>query len=119
MSLPSDRPGCNQMPRALARQACRSTTPILRRSSHNSARSKGGKSVPVRVARCVTIPSGNSFWAAPLFRYAVTPRRQISNFSNDKIQNFEYSPDGKQLWMLRLHVESDVVILRDAGSTTE
>lgn len=41
--------------------------------------------------------------------------RQITNFKSDTIKNFEYSPDGKQLGVLRSHMESDVVILRDAG----
>jgi hypothetical protein len=55
-------------------------------------------------------------WLQPLDGSA---GRQITNFNNDKIQSFEYSPDGKQLGMLRLHVESDVVILRDAESAVE
>jgi hypothetical protein len=58
----------------------------------------------------------DNLWLQPLDGSA---GRQITNFSNDKIQSFEYSPDGKQLGMLRLHVESDVVILRDAESATE
>ena len=58
----------------------------------------------------------DNLWLQPLDGSA---GRQITNFSNDKIQSFEYSPDGKHLGMLRLHVESDVVILLDAGSTTE
>jgi Tol biopolymer transport system component len=58
----------------------------------------------------------DNLWLQPLDGSA---GRQITNFNNDKIQSFEYSPDGKQLGMLRLHVESDVVILRDAGSAAE
>ena len=58
----------------------------------------------------------DNLWLQPLDGSA---GRQITNFRNDKIQSFEYSPDGKQLGMLRLHVESDVVILHDAGSAAE
>ena len=58
----------------------------------------------------------DNLWLQPLDGSA---GRQITNFRNDKIQSFEYSPDGKQLGMLRLHVESDVVILHDAGSPAE
>ena len=58
----------------------------------------------------------DNLWLQPLDR---TAGRQITNFKSDTIQVFEYSPDGKQLGMLRSHVESDVVILRDAGPGAE
>jgi serine/threonine protein kinase len=58
----------------------------------------------------------DNLWLQPLDGSA---GRQITNFNNDKIQSFEYSPDGKQLGMLRLHVDSDVVILRDAESAVD
>jgi len=42
--------------------------------------------------------------------------RQITNFSSDTIQIFDFSPDGKTMGMLRNHVESDAVLLRDSGA---
>jgi eukaryotic-like serine/threonine-protein kinase len=42
--------------------------------------------------------------------------RQITNFPADTIQAFDYSPDGKTIGMLRSHVESDAVLLRDSGA---
>ena len=70
--------------------------------------------------RAVVYPiQGNqvdNLWLQPLDG---TAGRQITNFKSDTIQFFEYSPDGKQLGMLRLHVESDVVILHEAGSAAE
>jgi len=41
--------------------------------------------------------------------------RQITNFKSDTISTFRFSPDGKTLGLLRSHVESDVVLLRDAA----
>ncbi len=40
--------------------------------------------------------------------------RQITNFDSDTIRIAQYSPDGKTLGVLRVHAESDVVLLRDA-----
>jgi len=42
--------------------------------------------------------------------------RQITNFPADRVQIFEYSPDGKTLGVMRSHAESDVVLLRDSGA---
>jgi serine/threonine protein kinase len=41
--------------------------------------------------------------------------RQITNFKSDTISTFRFSPDGKTIGVLRSHVESDVVLLRDAA----
>ena len=43
-------------------------------------------------------------------------RRQITNFSSDKIRMFYWSPDGKSIGILRYHGDSDVVLLREAAS---
>jgi serine/threonine protein kinase len=43
--------------------------------------------------------------------------RQITNFTSDNIQNFEFSPDGKSIGVLTSHIESDVVLLRDHGTS--
>jgi serine/threonine protein kinase/Tol biopolymer transport system component len=42
--------------------------------------------------------------------------RQITNFDSDTIRMAQYSPDGKTLGVLQVHVESDVVLLRDASA---
>ena len=42
--------------------------------------------------------------------------RQITNFTTDALQEFEYSPDGKTLGVLERHVESDAVLLHDSGT---
>jgi serine/threonine protein kinase len=54
-----------------------------------------------------------NLWLQPLDGSA---GKQITNFKTDTIKIFGYSPDGKQLGVFRPHVESDVVILQDAGS---
>jgi Tol biopolymer transport system component len=38
---------------------------------------------------------------------------QITQFKSDRISSFRFSPDGKTIGLLRSHVESDVVLLRD------
>jgi Tol biopolymer transport system component len=43
--------------------------------------------------------------------------RQITNFTSDVIQNYEFSPDGKNLGVMRSHTESDIVLFRDAASS--
>jgi Tol biopolymer transport system component len=43
--------------------------------------------------------------------------RQISSFETDTIEIFRFSPDGKNLGVFREHVESDVVLLHDTGSS--
>ena len=43
--------------------------------------------------------------------------RQITNFKSDSIWSYRWSPDGKTLGMVRGHVDSDVILLRDTGSS--
>jgi serine/threonine protein kinase len=57
-----------------------------------------------------------NLWLQPLDG---SPGRQITQFQNDAIQFFLYSPDGKSLGVMRTHTESDVVLLRDTGSTVQ
>ncbi len=45
-----------------------------------------------------------------------SPGRRITNFHGDKIEFFEFSPDGKTLGVMRTHNESDVVLLHDQKS---
>jgi Tol biopolymer transport system component len=44
------------------------------------------------------------------------PGRQITNFPAEQITNYNWSPDGKTIAMIRQHIESDVVLLKDTGS---
>ena len=45
--------------------------------------------------------------------------RQITNFLTDSIYQFQFSPDGKKLGVIRRHLESDVVLLRDSGPSAQ
>jgi Tol biopolymer transport system component len=45
--------------------------------------------------------------------------RRITNFPSDSILDFKFSPNGKNLGVLREHNESDVVLLRDAGISAQ
>ena len=54
----------------------------------------------------------DNIWLQPLDG---APGRQITNFSADSILQFQFSPDGKKLGVIRQHVEADVVLLRDSG----
>jgi Tol biopolymer transport system component len=51
-----------------------------------------------------------NLWLQPLDG---SPGHAVTDFTSDGIQNYEYSPDGKSLGVLRSHTESDVVILHD------
>ncbi len=42
-----------------------------------------------------------------------SPRKQITNFTSEHINDFQWSPDGKNLGVLRNHSESDVVLLQE------
>jgi len=57
-----------------------------------------------------------NLWLQPLDGAA---GRSLTNFESDKIQNYEFSPDGKALGVLRSHVESDVVLLHDSGAPAQ
>jgi hypothetical protein len=39
---------------------------------------------------------------------------QITNFKSDQIQSFHWSPDGSKLAVLRVHSESNVVLIQEA-----
>jgi eukaryotic-like serine/threonine-protein kinase len=43
------------------------------------------------------------------------PGRQITNFPAEQITNYRWSPDGKTIAMIRQHIDSDVVLLKDTG----
>lgn len=43
--------------------------------------------------------------------------RPITNFQADATQTYQFSPDGKSLGVMRTHIDSDVVLLHDTGSS--
>lgn len=55
----------------------------------------------------------DNLWVQPLDG---SPGHPVTNFTSDVIQNFDYSPDGKSLGIMRSHTESDVVVLHDNGA---
>ena len=52
----------------------------------------------------------DSLWVQPLDGSA---GHQITSFTSDQIDSFHWSPDGKNLALLRSHSESDVVLLQE------
>ena len=57
-----------------------------------------------------------NLWLQPLDGSA---GRQITNFTAEKVLAFSWSPGGKRLAILRGHTESDVVLLRDTGASSQ
>jgi Protein kinase domain/WD40-like Beta Propeller Repeat len=57
-----------------------------------------------------------NLWLQPLNG---TPGRQLTHFPDDYFASYFYSPDGKSLAMLRYHVYSDVVLLRDTTGAAQ
>jgi eukaryotic-like serine/threonine-protein kinase len=56
----------------------------------------------------------DNLWSQPLDG---SPGRQITDFRGDAFQNYQFSPDGRTLGVMRTHVESDIVLLHDTGSS--
>jgi serine/threonine protein kinase/Tol biopolymer transport system component len=57
-----------------------------------------------------------NIWLQPLNG---STERLVTNFPSDSIQLFSFSPNGKTLGVLRVHTESDVVLLSDSPSATQ
>jgi serine/threonine protein kinase len=53
----------------------------------------------------------DNIWIQPIDG---TPGRQITKFDSEQIQSFHWSPDGKNLGVLRGHTDSDVVLLQES-----
>ena len=51
----------------------------------------------------------DNLWLQPLDG---SPGRQITNFQSERIYDFHWSRDGKQLALVRGHTDSDVVLIR-------
>jgi Tol biopolymer transport system component len=54
----------------------------------------------------------DNVWIHPLDG---NPGRQITHFNSEQILAFHWSPDGKNLGVLRGHTDSDVVLLQESG----
>jgi eukaryotic-like serine/threonine-protein kinase len=74
------------------------------------------KFTPDREAVIYIIRDNNAenLWRQPLDG---SPGRKITNFQGDGIFTYLFSPDGKTLGVMRTHIESDVVLLHDTGSS--
>ena len=75
----------------------------------------GGQFTPDGKALVYVIRGENNvdnLWLQPLDG---KPGRQITTFKSVQIYRFSWSPDGKKLVVGRGHIESDVVLLRDAS----
>jgi serine/threonine protein kinase len=53
----------------------------------------------------------DDLWLQPLDGSA---GKQITDFKSEQISDFHWSPDGSQLGVIRGHIDSDVVLIRDA-----
>jgi WD40 repeat protein len=56
-----------------------------------------------------------NIWAQPLDG---SKGHLLTNFTSDQIRSFQFSPDGKSLAVVRNHVVSDVVLLRDSTASS-
>jgi len=64
------------------------------------------------VVYAVHAGAADNLWVQPLDASA---GKQITNFPSERIVDFHWSFDGKQLGMIRGHADSDVVLIRDLG----
>jgi Tol biopolymer transport system component/DNA-binding winged helix-turn-helix (wHTH) protein len=56
----------------------------------------------------VTNKGVGNIWRQPV---AKGPRRQVTNFTSGQIFSFDWSPDGKQLYVARGSISSDIVLI--------
>ena len=63
------------------------------------------------VAYPITENGVDNVWIQPING---GPGRQITHFNSDQIYVFHWSPDGKNLGILRGHTDSDVVLLQES-----
>jgi eukaryotic-like serine/threonine-protein kinase len=63
------------------------------------------------VAYPITENGVDNVWVQPLDG---GPGRQITHFNSEQILSFHWSPDGKNLGVLRGHTDSDVVLLQES-----
>ena len=60
-----------------------------------------------------SVRTGNAdnLWLQPLDG---TPGHQITDFKSELIRDFDWSPDGRKIAIIRGHIDSDVVLIRDS-----
>ena len=68
------------------------------------------------VAYLITDKGVDNIWMQPLNGSA---GRQVTSFKSDRIHEFYWSPDGKNLGVLQYHADSDVVLIRDKSSVAQ
>jgi WD40 repeat protein len=67
-------------------------------------------------AAYVVLENGaGNIWAQPIDG---SKGHALTNFTSDQISAFQFSPDGKSLAVPRVHVVSDVVLLRDSTASS-
>jgi serine/threonine protein kinase/sugar lactone lactonase YvrE len=66
------------------------------------------------VAYSVVENGVGNIWAQPLDG---SKGHWLTTFTSDRISSFQFSPDGKTLGVVRSHVVSDVVLLRDSSTS--
>jgi serine/threonine protein kinase len=66
------------------------------------------------VAYSVVENGVGNIWAQPLDG---SKGHWLTTFTSDQIRSFQFSPDGKSLAVVRHHVVSDVVLLRDSSTS--
>jgi serine/threonine protein kinase len=64
----------------------------------------------------VTQNGADNLWLQPLDG---TPKRQITNFTTDRIGQFQWSPDGRTLAVLGMRSEADILLLRESSAKTQ
>jgi len=68
------------------------------------------------VAYTVVENGVGNIWSQPLDG---SPSRRLTNFTSDRTFTFQFSPDGKTLGVVCVHVISDVVLLRDTRTASQ
>jgi WD40 repeat protein len=67
------------------------------------------------LAYVVTENGVGNIWAQPLDG---SKGHALTNFPSDQISAFQFSPDGNSLAVARVHIVSDVVLLRDSSTAS-
>src|SRR6266568_8214857 len=63
------------------------------------------------VVYSVRTGNADNLWLQPLDG---APGHQITDFKSELIRDFDWSPDGRKIAILRGHIDSDVVLIRDS-----
>jgi eukaryotic-like serine/threonine-protein kinase len=92
--------------------------PQVRLLDSQAASSAGPRFTPDGKALVYSIIQNGvgDLWLQPLDG---SPGRQITKFKTDEIVSTQWSPDGKNIGVLSMRTESDVVLLRDSGAAAQ